>query len=392
MSMQKSKTQRFVSSTIMHGATFVAIGVIAVACMFGSTAQAQLNAKTDYGAVGNGVADDTAAITNWIAAVISSGQTGFLPVGTYKCTSQIVFLLNGAARTTGCTFKGDGVGRSIINVAPVTVSPQLLVTSTSSPGDNDYFKMTDIGIQGNTTGIVFQMGSESFSDPVNEPVLDVQVLNFNTNGTARAVELNYVLNGKLRMIADVGGNGYGLTMNQCCFNTFQGSYGAILGTSIRLTDGFNYGNVFLSPDLENVANCVVIDGANCVNNTFIGGTWSYTGSGIFASAGSGNRIINPNPNPVSPGTVPGFMGDTVGVLVESKLFPVSTPAVPASGSSVTNTTGQRIQVLIWGGSVSSVNANGLGIGMSGGTFIVNPGETIGANYSSTPTWHWTPIP
>jgi hypothetical protein len=194
------------------------------------------------------------------------------------------------------------------------------------------------------------------------------------------------------MIADVGGNGYGLIMNQCCFNTFQGSYGAWLGTSIRLTDGFNYGNVFLSPDLENVANCVVIDGGNCVNNTFIGGTWSYTSSGIFASAGSGNRIINPNPNPVSPGTVPGFLGSTVGVLVESTLFPVSTPAVPASGSSVTNTTGQRVQVLIWGGSVSSVIANGLGIGMSGGTFTVNPGETIGVNYSSKPTWHWTPIP
>ena len=369
-------------------ATMVVVGVVVLNT---NTAQAELNAKTGYGAVGDNVTDDTAAITNWIAAVISSGETGFLPVGTYKCTKQVVFLLNGAA-TTGCTFKGDGVARSIINVAPVTVSPQMLVTCTSSPADNDYFKMTDIGIQGNTTGIVFQMGAENFSDPINEPVLNIEVLNFNTNGTARAVELNYVLNGDLRMIADVGGNGYGLTMNQCCFNTFQGSYGAILGTSIHLTDGFNYGNVFLSPDLENVANCVVIDGANCVNNTFIGGTWSYTGSGILARAGSGNRIINPNTNPVNPGTVPGFMGSTTGVLVESTLFPVSTPAVPASGSSTTNTTGQRAQVLIWGGTVSSVIANGLGVGLSAGTFIVNPGETIGVNYSSKPTWHWSPIP
>ena len=367
------------------------MAIIAAMCLLESSAQARLNAKLDFGAVGDNVTDDTAAITNWIAAVISSGQTGYLPVGSYKCTKQIVFLLNVAA-TTGCTFKGDGVGRSTINVAPVTVSPQALVTSPPSPAGNDYFKMTDIAIHGNTTGIVFQMGAEDFSDPVNEPVLDIQVLNFNTASTARAVELNYVLNGKLRLIANVGGNGYALTMNQCCFNTFQGSYGAILGTSIYITDGFNYGNVFLSPDLENVANCVVINGVNCVNNTFIGGTWSYTGSGIFATAGSGNRIINPNTNPVSPGSVPGFLGSTIGVLVESTLFPVSTPALPASGASTKNTTGQRVQVLIWGGTVSSAIANGLGVGLSGGTFIINPGETIGVNYSAKPTWHWTSIP
>ena len=385
------KDPGFISSILARTAPWAKTGVAALACLLGFSAQAMLNAKTDFHAVGDNVTDDTAAITNWIAAVIASGQTGFLPVGTYKCTSQIVFLLNGAA-TVGCTFQGDGVGRSILNVAPVTVSPQSLVTCTSSPGDNDYFKMTDMAIHGNTAGVVFQMGAENFSDPVNEPVLNIQVSNFNTAATDCAVELNFVLNGSLRMVADVGGNGCALTMNQCCFNTFQGSYSAILGTSIHLTKAFNYGNVFLSPDLENVANCVVIDGVNCVNNTFIGGTWSYTATGISASAGSGNRIIVPNTNPVSPGTVPGFLGSTVGVLIESVLFPVSTPAVSASGTSVTNTTGQRVQVLIWGGAVSSVIANGLGIGVAGGTFIVGPGETIGVNYSSKPTWHWTAIP
>jgi len=352
---------------------------------------AMLNAKTDFNAAGDGVTDDTAAITNWIAAVISRGPTGFLPAGTYKCTSPLVFLLN-SAPTTGCTFTGDGVGRSIIDVTSVPVSPQVLLSTTSSATGSDYFKMTDIGLYGNTTGVVCQVGSETFSDPVNEPVLDLLVLNFNTADTAQAVELNFVLNGNLRLIADVGGDGKGLTMNQCCFNTLQGSYSAILGTGIHLTDGFNYGNVFLSPDLENVTNCVVIDGANCVNNTFIGGTWSYTGAGIVATAGGANRIVNPNPNPPSPGTLAGFMGSTVGVLIESPLFAVSTPAVAASGASVTNTTGQRVQVLIWGGTVSSIIANGLGIGVSGGTFIVNPGESLGVNYSSKPTWHWTAIP
>ena len=94
-----------------------------------------LNAKTDFNAVGDNRADDTTAITKWIAAVIASGKTGFLPAGTYKCTSQVVFLLNGAARIRGCSFAGDGVGRSILNVAAVRASPQALITCTSKPGD-----------------------------------------------------------------------------------------------------------------------------------------------------------------------------------------------------------------------------------------------------------------
>ena len=106
----------FINSIFTQTVAFAIMAVIAAAGLLNNTAQAELNAKTDYGAVGNNVTDDTVAIKNWIAAVISTGQTGFLPVGTYKCTNQIVFLLNGAAAPLGCTFRGDGVGRSIINV------------------------------------------------------------------------------------------------------------------------------------------------------------------------------------------------------------------------------------------------------------------------------------
>ena len=388
-----TRKRGFVSASFKHiAALAILMAAVGATGLPGSTAQMPLNARTDFGATGDNAADDSLAITKWIAAVISSGQTGYLPVGTYKCSSQIKFLLNDAAMT-GCTFQGDGVGRSVIDVTRVAVSPQALLTCTSSPrADNLYFKMTGIAIHGSTTGIVFQMGNDNFSDPVNEPVLDIKVLNFNREGTARAIELNHVLNGDLRMVANVGGNGCALTLNQCCFNTFRGSYSAIQGTSIRLTKGYSYGNVFLAPNLENVAHCVVIDGTNCVNNTFIGGTWSYTRSGILATAGCGNRIINPHPNPVRPGTVAGFVGSAAGVLIESALFPANTPAVPASGTSVSNATGLRVQVAVWGGSVSSVNANGSDIGLPGGTFIVNPGETIGVSYSSKPTWLWTPIP
>jgi len=42
----------------------------------------------DYGAIGNGIADDTAAITAAVTAA-SAGSTVYFPVGTYKVTSGI---------------------------------------------------------------------------------------------------------------------------------------------------------------------------------------------------------------------------------------------------------------------------------------------------------------
>jgi len=50
---------------------------------------AQTVSVKDFGAIGNGVADDTVAVQNAIAAVNSGGSVYF-PRGTYKVTSQIV--------------------------------------------------------------------------------------------------------------------------------------------------------------------------------------------------------------------------------------------------------------------------------------------------------------
>lgn len=345
-----------------------------------------------WGAKGDSSHDDTTAVQAWITAVIESGITGRLPAGTYVISSAINFLLN-PAKFVGCTFIGDGVSLSILQGITVATSPVFLVNCTDAPKDNDYFVARGIGFQGNTNGIVFQMGNEDFSDPVNEPELDILVQNFNASGTARAVELNSVLNGDLRIIADTAGTGIGLTCNQVTFCTIQGSFGGPLGTGIHLTNGFNYGNVFSSCDIENVVNCVIIDNAQSVANTFIGGTWSYTSSGVFASAGSRNMIINPNTNPVSPGTVEGFVGDGIGITIKAPgLLTVTTPAI-ATGTNFANNTGQTVDVHIWGGTVTNVSVNGdVYGGISGNvSFTLNAGDVISLNYSSAPTWKWTPV-
>jgi len=49
----------------------------------------------DYGADLTGATDSSVAIQNWLAAIVSSGQNGFVPAGTYLITSPITFTVTG---------------------------------------------------------------------------------------------------------------------------------------------------------------------------------------------------------------------------------------------------------------------------------------------------------
>lgn len=66
----------------------------------------------------------------------------------------------------------------------------------------------------------------------------------------------------------------------------------------------------------------------------------------------------------------------------------STPAVPASGTTIINPAGRDIRVFISGGTFSSVGVNGNTIGIAGNNcdLILRAGENIGINYTSTPSW------
>ena len=81
----------------------------------------------DFGAVGNGVANDTVAIQNAINAGISSGRSIYIPAGTYKVTSALT--VNGPL---GFKIYGDGTTSiiqatnftgSVISIAPQSGYP-----------------------------------------------------------------------------------------------------------------------------------------------------------------------------------------------------------------------------------------------------------------------------
>lgn len=71
----------------------------------------------DFGAVGDGVTDDTAAIQAAVnAATISCGYV-YLPAGTYKISSTIEVQATAASSNHYCSFAGDGPSKSVISVA-----------------------------------------------------------------------------------------------------------------------------------------------------------------------------------------------------------------------------------------------------------------------------------
>lgn len=99
----------------------------------------------------------------------------------------------------------------------------------------------------------------------------------------------------------------GVRLKQCTFSKFFISISGV-NRAVYLTSGFNYGNVFVAPDLEIVDYCVVIDSASSQNNTFIGGQWSYYAYGANATAGQDNVFINNNVNSPYPFISPANTG------------------------------------------------------------------------------------
>lgn len=68
---------------------------------------------------------------------------------------------------------------------------------------------------------------------------------------------------------------------------------------------------------------------------------------------------------------------------------MATPAVPASGVYVQNTTNQAYTVVISGGTATLTQVNGITVGAGDGTYVVPAYGAIAVTYSVAPTWTWT---
>lgn len=91
----------------------------------------------DFGAVGNGIADDTTALNAALAAM-TSGVSLYFPSGNYKVTSQIVF------PSGQMSYFGDGPGQSLITYVGADTTNDCFVFGN---GTNDVNQLLLSGIQ-----------------------------------------------------------------------------------------------------------------------------------------------------------------------------------------------------------------------------------------------------
>lgn len=100
----------------------------------------------DYGAVGDGVTDDTAAIR----AAIDGNNIVYIPEGTYKVTSTIVVDTTGEGYASAGKIFGEGSSKTVIDNQ--NSGAFIKVTSGNAPSDFAYgFQISDLKIIDTTT-------------------------------------------------------------------------------------------------------------------------------------------------------------------------------------------------------------------------------------------------
>lgn len=318
-----------------------------------------LNIK-DFGAVGDGTTDDTAAVNAWIAAVLSTGNMGYAPAGNYKVTSPILIDYV-SVWSTGFTLMGAGVQRTVFTSTVTTGAAFQLYCSGGtilSPQIGVYPKITQLAFYATTVGPTLSIGNYDFSDQQNLVRLEIWCSNSSNDSAARCIEMNSCYGCNIEYNGGIGQTnppsytlsaaGINLSLRKCSFSQFFVSMGStadvstipatIIGTAIGVwfSDDYSYGNVFTTPDIEIFDKAVVITSANAVRNTFIGGQWAYKSYGVVATAGENNVFINPNinTNPIAPFFQSGVNAVGVSRVDASSLFNYQN-ATPVSGDTIT---------------------------------------------------------
>lgn len=164
----------------------------------------------DFGAVGDGVTNDTAAIDAWIAAVLSTGKPGYFGVGHYKYVgTQFLMIIGGLAATQGGKLLGAGYARTILDVTACTGTPQFLVRCQA----NFLFGWTFDGfeVRGNREGVMAQWARDwdgsTYPDSFNScRFTDLVFRNNGVTDNAIAVRFNSVLESEFHTVANCNNN------------------------------------------------------------------------------------------------------------------------------------------------------------------------------------------
>lgn len=292
--------QDTLDNSVSQSATYAQLAQNSAASAAASASQAArqwtiaLNVN-DFGA-STSATDNTAAFNAWWTAVKVQKRAGYIPTGRYRFTQALTLDMAGLA-DTGVKIFGDGQHSSILDFSAVGSGTALFLTMSDNGGACFYSSFRDFGVQGNTSGILVQLGKQDFSDAINSfEFSNLWLGNNYASGSPIVLQLNYVLASKFDNVVAAGNHtGSSVQLRAAAFCTFIG--GAATWGNIGMempTAGFGTvaGNNFIGMDFEeNLSVHVQITSVNAHDNVWRGGTFVYnigTQYGVNATAGSRN--------------------------------------------------------------------------------------------------------
>ena len=220
----------------------------------------------DYGAQGDGVTDDTAAIQAAIDAAAVNGGEVYLGPGTYVVSPDA----NGRCLTLaeGTRLAGVGMGASIIELADGADSATVMVYAS---GDNT--GASELTIDGNrdrTSGTVDGWLSAGHDEVVLSAVevREASGIGFDLRGTGTTFEVSDSiarLNGQDGMLA--GGQAHGVIQDSSAFGNGQAGFN--VGGALQLLDSDAVGNSRDGIQLyetDDTTNALVVDGGSAQGN------------------------------------------------------------------------------------------------------------------------------
>jgi len=192
----------------------------------------------DFGALGDGVTDDTVAFENAIAACAVNGNSLYIPAGSYYLTDTIT-TPDTTASGLGFIMYGDGFDSQLIFN---TTNDCLKITTTGAAFQNYNVKIKDIYFSNRTAT------PRSFIWN-NKPV------NTNISGC-------FFMDSTVSTACVINDNAYGLTIENCTFWRIIGA-GVLFAQSADLST-YSFVNSIISCDFTTVTNGIQVQGCNCL--------------------------------------------------------------------------------------------------------------------------------
>lgn len=395
----------------------------------------------DWGAKGDGVTDDTAAIQAALDALSVGGPcTVFLSAGTYLISSGLSLpsfphAVVGDGRDTTFLKATSGM-TAILSGSPVAKSlyrgfylncnglANYGLSLTLSPESSAQNRLEWLGGENAKTFLYNLVGTEDTvlsqcSSQGNEgdpsaiaPALNVQV----PNGAIYLEGCTLFGDCQLEyQFAEIDSSTIGpVSINNSTDNVvaWMGLSGCYVydGATPCISSGTNLSNIRLencyliaqaqasfingnlpSGDVVHASSCFfLVPSANTNSPVTIA---TLSGSGVLIlenSRGSipGGQTLNAFES-VGGGSVIPAMRNLQAVNLPSQQL--AAPAIPATGTALTNDFGVPARVFVAGGTVTNIAVSGVDTGLTSGMVMVAPGETIALTYTAAPTWTWLGI-